>query len=383
MLGLWIVAQAPRDMTDFVDIHAAQMSELKHIDAAFIGSAGVPNRYGGFEAFLEFCGPQISERIRTLQVTCDASLYPDKSTIYKGMIRKFIRIRANGPASVLHDLVAFFQVFPQASHIVILGVSGGPWFPMFRLLCSLTGKRLLVNVDGVEWRRGKFNLTMRLLLRIFDWLAQSCAHVVIYDNAGLKEHVLPRARSKAVEIAYPGDHVLRSIDIPKEPYTALTICRIEPENQLELMIEGFLASSLKKYTIVGNWNNSKFSKTLRARYRHEKRLKLLDPIYDPILLGEVRERCQFYLHGHSVGGTNPSLVEMMFYECYVFCFDVNYNRFTAGSAAIYFSDAPTLSQSIESAIRELNRNGVQKRYAQSMKYTRAFIADSYLSALES
>lgn len=358
------------------------MSDLKHVDAAFIGSAGVPNRYGGFEAFLEFCGPQIGKEVRSLQVTCDASLYEDQAPMYKGMRRTFIGIRANGPASILHDLVAFFRVLPRATHIVVLGVSGAPWFPLFRCLCSLSGKRLLVNVDGVEWRRDKFGAGKRLTLRGFDWLAQRCANVVIYDNAGLRDYVLPKVRAKAVEIAYSGDHVLRRSDIAQEANTALTICRIEPENQLELLIQGALSSSLQKYTIVGNWNNSKFGRDLRCKYHHESRLHLLDPLYDLEQLSALRERCGFYLHGHSVGGTNPSLVEMLFYDCHIICFDVSYNRFTAGGAASYFVDATGLAQCIDAVMKGVAEGSTVERYSLRSKYTSRTIAKAYLSVLE-
>jgi glycosyltransferase involved in cell wall biosynthesis len=358
------------------------MTDLKQVDVAFIGSAGVPNRYGGFEAFLECCGPQISRKVRSVHVTCDASLYENKAPVYNGISRIFIGVRANGVASVLHDMVAFFRVLPRASHIVVLGVSAGVWFPLFRSLCSLSGKRLLVNVDGVEWRRDKFSVGKRLVLRVFDWLAQRCAHVVIYDNTGLKSYVLAEVRAKAVEIAYSGDHVIRRRDITQEANTALTICRIEPENQLELLIQGVLASSLQKYTIVGNWNNSKFGRILRAKYQKESRLQLLDPIYDPEQLCVLRESCEFYLHGHSVGGTNPSLVEMLFYDCHIICFDVSYNRSTAGSAASYVSDADSLSKSIDAAIGGVKEFDHSERYRLRSKYTSRAIADAYLAALD-
>ncbi|MFS9599350.1 hypothetical protein Q6311_30915, partial [Klebsiella variicola] len=79
---------------------------------------------------------------------------------------------ANGAFSVLHDLLAFLRVFSRSQGIVVLGVSGGLWFPLFRAMCALTGKRLIINVDGVEWRRAKFSVNKRRLLKLFDALAQ-------------------------------------------------------------------------------------------------------------------------------------------------------------------------------------------------------------------
>lgn len=347
---------------------------------AFIGSAGVPNCYGGFESFLEFCGPRIAGSVSRLVVTCDASLYPEKSLKFGGMERIFLPIRANGALSVVHDLVAFFAVFRPATHIVVLGVSGGAWFPLFRALCDLWGKRLLVNVDGVEWRRTKYGRSKRLVLRIFDWLTQRFAHTVIYDNKELRGYLRPCALSKAVQIAYPGDHVVRLPEVlrKREPGTALTVCRIEPENNIETLIQGFLCSSIRKYTIVGNWAHSDYGRRLKARFFREPRLSLLDPIYDPGQLAVLREGCAYYLHGHSVGGTNPSLVEMLFYDCEILCFDVPFHHATAGECARYFKGEQELAllltapRTVDFALRAGYR----------AIYRAENIASQYLSAME-
>lgn len=332
---------------------------------AFIGSAGIPNRYGGFESFLEHCGPAFAATIESVVVTCDASFYQDdRSPDFRGVRRIFLKTRANGTSSILHDLLAFFRVYRGSTHIMVLGVSGGPWFPLFKLMCLLGGKRLGVNIDGVEWRRTKFSPNKQRILRLFDHLAQRFSDVVVYDNAGLAPYVLPGVRDRAVEIGYSGDHVLRLQDVPRQPGTALTVCRIEPENNLDMLVEGALRSGLKRYTIVGNWNNSDYGRALRERFRGESRLALLDSIYDPRRLAELRESCAIYLHGHSVGGTNPSLVEMLFYDCHIVCFDVSYNRATAGECALYFKDANSLRVVIERApAQHAPRECIRLRYA--------------------
>jgi glycosyltransferase involved in cell wall biosynthesis len=344
--------------------------------AAFIGSAGVPNRYGGFEAFLEFCGPAIARRVQQVLVTCDATLYPDREPEFLGMRRVFIPVRANGAMSVLHDLLAFLAVFRQATHIVVLGVSGAPWFPLFRMLCALSGKRLLVNVDGVEWRRAKFSSHRRRLLRAFDALAQTFAHRVIYDNAGLRTFLLRHVRQHAIELAYSGDHVRHLPGVLPVPSTALTVCRIEPENSVDLLIEGVLRSRIAQYTVVGNWNHSNWGRELRERFRHESRLSLLDPIYDADELARLRGSCGVYLHGHSVGGTNPSLVEMLFYECRLLCLDVPFHHHTAGDCAAYFHDADSLASALDNPPQVSG-----DRRARRQAFTAERIADGYVAAM--
>ena len=356
--------------------------DFKKLHLAFIGSAGIPNRYGGFESFLENCAPYFAVATASTVVTCDASLYRgDFSTNFFGVRRIFLKIRANGTMSVLHDLVAFFHVFRRSTHILVLGISGGPWFPLFLLMCRLAGKKLAVNIDGVEWRRSKFNPIKQRILRVFDFLAQKFSDIVIYDNSGLAEYVLPAARKRAFEISYPGDHVQRLPTVTKKNSTALTVCRIEPENNLDLLIVGVLESDLKCYTIVGNWNNSQYGRTLKARYADESRLQLLDPIYEPGHLAELREACAIYLHGHSVGGTNPSLVEMLYYDCAVLCFDAVYNRATAGQGASYFKDAFSLREVINSAIAGQSGGDLTERLILRKKYTSNSIVHAYLKAL--
>ena len=346
------------------------------LHVAFIGSAGVPNRYGGFEAFLEHCGPAIARRVSSVTVTCDARMYRDQTPIFQGMRRIFVGVPANGTWSVLHDLLAFLRVFSSNSHILVLGVSGGPWFPLFRLLCSLTEKRLLVNVDGVEWQRSKFSGSRRWLLRVFDQLAQRCSHTVIYDNAALQRFLTPIGASKGRLIAYSGDHVLRLPQLQPEPGTALTVCRIEPENNIDMLIEGALNSPLIRYTVVGNWNNSAYGKALRARHAGNPRLALLDPIYEPQLLAHLRTCSETYLHGHSVGGTNPSLVEMLFYDGRILCYDVPFHRETAGDCAGYFRDAKELAALLAAPITQsVGRDAARTQYSSD------HIAQLYVDAM--
>jgi glycosyltransferase involved in cell wall biosynthesis len=349
---------------------------------AFVGSAGIPNRYGGFESFLEHCGPVIAKNIKSTIVTCDASLYRDNlSSEYFGVKRVFLGVRANGVTSIVHDLIAFLRIYRSSSHIMVLGVSGGIWFPFFKLMCWLGGKRLGVNIDGVEWRRTKFSSNKQRVLRLFDYMAQRFSDVVIYDKAGLAPYVHSFANRRAVEIGYSGDHVLRLGGFPVAD-TALTICRIEPENNLDLMMQAALQSRLSRYTIVGNWNKSDYGRALRKRYQSESRLLLLDPIYDSTRLAQLRESCAIYLHGHSVGGTNPSLVEMLFYDCVLCCFDVVYNRVTANECASYFKNATELTQCINAVIKAEVINGAQQaRIALRAKYTSEVIAAAYLGAM--
>jgi glycosyltransferase involved in cell wall biosynthesis len=304
---------------------------------AFIGTAGVPNTYGGFEGFLEVTVPIFVEHGYAVSVTCDSARHSEKSQLWRGAKRKFIGIPANGGLSVLHDFIAFFRVFRSSRNIVILGVSAGVFFPFFRLMCDLARKRLIVNVDGVEWRRKKFSFPKRLYLWFSDFFAQSFAHFVIIDNEGLRPFLTSVGKIKAVFIPYSGDHVIRipSLVASSEPYL-LSICRIEPENNCDLLLNAFRKLRQGKYVFIGNWGASDYGKVLQKEYKGTPGLVMHNAIYDQKFLASLRESCSGYVHGHSVGGTNPSLVEMLFYDCRIAAFDCVFNRNTSGADAEYF-----------------------------------------------
>lgn len=349
---------------------------------AVIGSAGIPNRYGGPEAFAESIAPVLVEKGFDVTVTCDKSRYPDATDEFRGVRRVYIGVNANGAKSIPHDFLAFFRVAFSSDYILALGVSGGLFFPLFRLVCALTGARLLVNIDGVEWRRDKFNGLAKFVLYWSDRMAQRFAHVIIYDNEALLSYVRHPAKARCVE--YSGDQaVLAGMGPPVVPAVpfALTVCRIEPENNCELLIEGFLKSSLRSYVFVGNWERSDYGRELRRRYAGEARLKLTDAIYDPARIFELRRTCSAYLHGHSVGGTNPSLVEILFFDCEIFCYDCNFNRATAGDAARYFSTPAELGAIVDAQV-DAPRAAAPARAAVREKYSTRMIVDKLLAALD-
>lgn len=342
---------------------------------AFIGAAGLPNRYGGFESFLEACAPILAEA-HAVTVTCDAAKYPDLTPEWRGVRRVFLKVPANGAASVFHDVLAFARVIARTDAIVVLGVSAGTAFPVMRLICALLGKRLVVNVDGVEWRRAKFGRAKRAFLRLSDSMAQIFAHKVVVDSAALLPFLTAAGRRKAACIAYSGDQVVR-LPLSEARDRLLTICRIEPENNCHLILEAVAVSDCAQhYDFIGNWDASDYGRELRRRYADHPRITLHDPVYDEEVIARHRERCATYLHGHSVGGTNPSLVEMLFYDCQIIAFDCAFNRETAGETASYFSDAPTLARQLAS-----DDGQVSDRTAIRKLYTRASIADRYLAVI--
>lgn len=347
----------------------------KIASVAFIGSVGIPNNYGGFESFLESIAPTLTNKIDMVTVTCDASRYEDHNPNWNNVNRIFIPISANGIYSIIHDFIAFLFVLKKHKHIIFLGVSAGIFFPLIRILSCLFGSKIYVNIDGVEWRRQKFSGFTRLFLKLSDLLAQFFSDVVIIDNEGLSGYIIDQKKTTSACIGYSGDHVHYSPKVYIYTPFALTICRIEPENNCELLLEAYSKLNIGTYFFIGNWESSDYGRRLKERFSSKSGILCLDPIYEPRILSSLRANCQCYLHGHSVGGTNPSLVEMLFYDAPIIAFDCIFNRFTAGDEISYFSSEDTL---IEKLNIYLNSNIVTSKNISKLKYTKDGICDSYI-----
>lgn len=316
-----------------------------------VGTVGVPARYGGFETLAEQLCRHISADDVEFVVYCERKAYAEgeRNVRFAGHRRIFLPLRANGMASLFHDAIALIDaVFRQNAHeIFIFGYSGAWILPLLKLVRPRV--RYIVNVDGMEWRRDKFSAPTRLLLKALEWCAARTASAVIADNAALAELFRNRYRREPVVIAYGGDHTVlpslvasSAVPAPMSNGHYLAVARIEPENNTETIIQGCIAAGVP-LAFVGNWKANAYGAALRTRYGQTPGITLLDPIYDQAALAPWRAGAIGYIHGHSVGGTNPSLVEALFHTDRMASFDCSFNRATLSGAGAYFADAAALA----------------------------------------
>ena len=314
-------------------------------NVAIVGTQGVPARYGGFETLVEnIIGKNCPLEVQ-YTVFCSSKDFKKEERLlsYKGAFLKYIPLHANGIQSTLYDIWSLLKVIRGYDVIVILGVSGCIFLPIFRLFCH---KRLVINIDGLEHRRAKWGRFARWFLRLSEAMAVRYADVIVADNKGIQDYVYDVYGKKSALIAYGGDHVKRSVSIErqteilnsygvKKKEYSFTVCRIEPENNCHITLEAF-AKSGDTLIFIGNWNKSLYGQELKQKYKDVGNIHLIDPVYDLDILYALRSNCRFYIHGHSAGGTNPSLVEAMFFH------DVVYNRETTENKAFYFRNAEQL-----------------------------------------
>jgi glycosyltransferase involved in cell wall biosynthesis len=318
---------------------------------SILGTVGLPANYGGFETLAENLVHfhQVHSLEGELTVYCSAGNYPDRPANYLGAVLRYIRLNANGVSSIGYDIVSLFSaVWHRSDVILLLGVSGAISLPLIRLFSRA---RIVTNVDGVEWKRNKWKGAARWFLRLSERMAVRYSHEVVADNAGIAEHIKQSYGRNAHVIAYGGDHALQT---PSKSYDGLALpqryglalCRIEPENNVAMILEAFASNAAMPLVFVGNWNNSAFGRELRQRYADYAHLYLLDPIYDVGVLRTLRGSAAVYVHGHSAGGTNPSLVEMMHFGLPILAYDCIFNRYTTENSAIFFKDSESLFQSL-------------------------------------
>ena len=304
-----------------------------------IGTVGVPACYGGFESLVENMLDYTPEDVE-YTVFCTSQKYETKLESYKGAKLKYLDLDANGMDSIMYDYKSM-KMSLDADIMLVLGVSGCMFLPFIRR--KFKGK-IITNIDGLEWKRDKWNPLAKWLLHYSEKQAVKYSDVVIGDNKGITDYVKETYKKDAVLIAYGGDHVTKVQDdslyekypYMKHPY-AVTVCRIEPENNVHKIIEAFSRIPEKQLVIVGNWKNSEYGTNLKEQFSKFENIHLLDPIYESHEINWIRSNASLYVHGHSAGGTNPSLVEAMNFGLPILAFDCVYNRATTQDECLYWS----------------------------------------------
>lgn len=350
---------------------------------AIIGTVGVPANYGGFETLVENIIKQNSSDDIQYSVYCSSCAYKDKRWVYKGAKIVYIPLKANGVQSILYDVVSVIHAIFKADVLLVLGVSGCIILPLVRLFCK---KNIIINIDGLEHRRAKWSKYVRKFLKLSEFLAVKHATHVVTDNKGIQDYVLKEYGIQSELIEYGGDHVLDIVDevenevfenikLSKGTYS-LALCRIEPENNIELILNAY-AKTNNALIFVGNWYNSDFGRSMLDKFNRYSNIVLLSPIYDLKALFALRANCKFYIHGHSAGGTNPSLVEAMYFGHPIFAFDVVYNRETTENKAAYFGGEEELISLLNVEEESYKDNGIAMSEIAKRRYLWSKIVSAY------
>ncbi len=324
-----------------------------------IGSNGIPAKYGGFETFVEnLTAKKISNNIR-YHVACIGN---DNCEFEYNNSRCFnIKVPNIGPAKAeYYDLVALEKTIKYIKKnnikepiVYILGTGVGLFIGFYKNRLHKLGAKVYVNPDGCEWKRAKWNLILRKFFKICEGKMAKHADLLICDARNMEEYIKEEYKKynpKTKFIAYGSElnqtnKVNKLVDWCLEKHVKrneyyLIVGRFVPENNYETMIKEFMKSNTKKdLVIITNVEQNKFYEELKQKtnFDKDKRIKFVGTVYDEELLTLIRKNAYAYLHGHEVGGTNPSLLEALATTDLNLLLDVGFNKEVAENGAFYWN----------------------------------------------
>lgn len=324
---------------------------------AIIGTVGVPACYGGYETLVENLLDYKNNEDLNYQIYCTSKVYKEKRKEYKGAKLVYLPFKANGAQAPIYDTLSLIHAFFTCDRILSLGTVGSFILPILRLFSR---KQIIYNLDGLDDEREKFSSFSQKVIKLARKLAAKYGSACISDNQGIKDYAKRVYGRDSILIEYGGDQakIVKDDAKLKEKYGlnpqdyVFKVARIEPENNIEIILKAFSELPEEKLILVGNWNRSEFGRRLRSEYNDYVNIRMLDPIYAPEEINLLRSNCKLYIHGHSAGGTNPSLVEAMNLGLPIIANGVIYNKETTEHKALYFHD----KDSLKSLVQELSRN---------------------------
>jgi len=321
--------------------------DKKILSVAILGSRGIPNRYGGFEACAEELGARLVKHGHQVVVyTIDD--HPVKDDYWQGVKRVLI----SNPERSLGTFGQFLYDFHCNRHsrkenfdiILHLGyTSDSVWYWLWA-----KNSVHIVNMDGQEWKRSKYKRPVRAFLRLAERLATLRSRWLVADSVGIEKYLLEKFHVPVRYIAYgakiPGSFSSDNLkDYGLSPFEYdLIIARMEPENNIEPAIEAKIASGDKEPLVIVS-NANKYKRVLKEKYGQLEAIRFMDAIYDKVKINNLRHFSRIYVHGHSVGGTNPSLLEAMACGCRIVAHNNPFNGSVLGEEAFYYSSQSELT----------------------------------------
>lgn len=357
---------------------------------AIIGTVGLPAKYGGFETLAAHLVEELSDQY-DFTVYCSSKKYSKegRSDEWNGVKLKYLPLDANGIQSVPYDTLSIVHALFTSNVLLVLGVAGAWVLPFIKLF---TNKKIIISIDGIEWKRDKWPLAAKLYLWWAEKLAVRFSHIDISDNESIQDYTSLRYKTISRVIEYGADHTKENLT-PSSQHTekypflaekyAVKVCRIEPENNVHTILKVFCELPGRTLVLVGNWNNSQYGKDLKAQYSKFENIHLLDSIYNQEVIDLIRGNASLYIHGHSAGGTNPSLVEAMFLGLPIISNSVSYNRTTTEHKAFYFTNEKELKNIIVTLTnQDLENCADQMKKIAERRYIWKKIAKKYSNLIE-
>ena len=353
---------------------------------AILGTRGVPARHGGFETLAERLARFLHGRGWAVAVYCQAAApAPTGVDTWEGLERVHIAPRLAGALGTGEfDLRAALHAAGRWPLQLVLGYNTA----IFSVVSRLRGRVVLMNMDGMEWQRGKWTWPYRAWLRFNERAGCVLANHLIADHPHIREHLLGKAASAKIStIAYGADRlddadaaILEQWRLRPFGYVSL-VARPEPENSVLEMVRAFSRRRRgMQLLVLGAYDRSR-SYPRRVLDAASDEVVFAGAIYEPAAVGALRFHSALYLHGHRVGGTNPSLVEALGAGNPVLAHDNRFNRWVAGPGAAYFADEDGCARRLDELLAHPDRLDAM-RAASRARHAEAFTWERILLEYE-
>ncbi len=324
---------------------------------AFVSTRGIPNNYGGFEQFAEYISVGLAERGHEVTVY-SPHYHPFQGNEYKGVKIKHIYSpelwMGGSVGSFFYDYACLKDALKKENFDIIYEAGYTSIIPAYIRFNVKNIRRPIftTNMDGLEYKRTKFNKWVQKFVFWEERMAVKHSHYLIADNMGIKDYYKEKYGKESKFLAYGAniydnysENYLKEYDLKAGEYLLL-VARLEPENNIDMAIEGYIRSQQygKIPLLVVGKTNTPYGKQLVKTYGKYECVRFMGGIYDFDKLNSIRHYSYAYFHGHSVGGTNPSLLEAMASDCFILSHDNIFNRSVLGENAVYYCNTEQVTE---------------------------------------
>lgn len=329
---------------------------------AILGTRGIPNSYGGFEQFAEYLSVGLVKLGHSVTVY-NVHFHEYDQPEFRGVIIRKIyspEKQIGAAANFVYDYLCMKDALKQDFDIIYeAGYHSNA--PSYYLLKE-NSPIVITNMDGIEWKRSKWNYFTRQLIKRLEKIAVRKSDYLVSDNPAIQEYYKEVFNAESFCVAYGADIVehfdeelLASYNVTANNYFLL-IARLEPENNIEMILDGYvLSADVRLFLVIGN-TDTKYGRFLQTKYRNTN-IHFLGAVYKKEILDSLRYYCTLYFHGHSVGGTNPSLLEAMASQALIASHDNKFNKSVLNNNTLYF----VKDKDVASIICNVNSLGDDKR----------------------
>lgn len=316
---------------------------------AILGTRGIPNYYGGFEQFAEYFAAYCAEKGHDIYVY-NSHNHPYQEKTFKGVniLHQYDpEYKMGSFGQFIYDRNCIKDIQKRDFDIILqLGyTSSSVWFYM------MPKKPVLItNMDGLEWKRSKYPWPMRKFLKFAEWLAAVSSDYLVADSLGIQSSLKNLYKKDSRYIAYganlftnPDDAILKEYGLEKENYN-MVMARFEPENNIDMVLEGVVLSGDTTPILVIGKHETKYGSYLKNKFKDHPHIRFVGGLYNIDHLNNLRYYSKLYFHGHSVGGTNPSLLEAMASGALIAAHNNDFNRGVLKDNAYYFKSPEEVAQ---------------------------------------